>query len=783
MRTWRKVFSRMLFFLVVFSVSHGIPVAADASYSTSCDAQAADLKDDCTALEALYDATGGPSWTKKTNWKTTKPLNEWQGVWGDSSGVTSLRLNSAGLNGTVSDLSALTSLTELRLNHNYNLSGTIADLGLSSLTNLRDLHLHSTKLSGEIPDLSALTSLVNLNLSATRLLSGTIPDLSKLVKLEKLYLLQNKLSGTIPDLDKLVNLTELSLSLNNLSGAVPDLDKLVNLTRLFLARNSLDGTIPDLSKLEKLTELHLSQNNLSGEIPDLSKLEKLRVLGLYQNNLSGTIPDLDKLTELTSLLLYWNNLSGEIPDLSKLEKLRILRLFENNLSGTIPDLAGLDDMRTIELNLNRLTGGIPSSLSDLTELQDLFLGDNELSGEIPALSKLTKLNRLSLENNELSGEIPELNSLTSLQEIKLQNNRLSGSLPDMDALTTLQYLLAGDNELSGEIPELNALTSLREIKLQNNRLSGSLPDMDALSGLDILWLYNNRLGGTVDGKLPTSGNWLEYVYLHDNLLGSGSDLSPDLSGLPRLRELSLWGNTDPVGTIDFANGVNMRVVDRAALRFFYYANGGSGWTKRTNWLWKYQPLGQWYGVTTNGEGRVTGINLAGNGLKNGISNSIEALSALTTLQLPYNEDLGGTLPERLADISGLSHVDIRCTRVGTPLTHDFIAWVSRLGSGFKSGCGPTSAPLQQEEEPEPEPELAEPEPEVLEEPEPGPEVVQEPEPELAFGGGVDSNWDCGGCAIVPAADTEAARGNTAFNLLLVMVALLAVSRRGRFRSD
>ena len=51
----------------------------------------------------------------------------------------------------------------------------------------------------------------------------------------------------------------------------------------------------------------------------------------------------------------------------------------------------------------------------------------------------------------------------------------------------------------------------------------------------------------------------------------------------------------------------------------------------------------------------------------------------------------------------LSYVDIRCTRVGTPLTHDFIAWVSRLGSGFQSGCGPPpSAPLQQEEEPEPE---------------------------------------------------------------------------------
>ena len=762
MRTWRKVFSRMLFFLVVFSVSHGIPVVADASSnSASCEAQAADLKDDCTALEALYDATGGPSWTRKTNWKTTKPLNEWQGVWGDSSGVTSLRLNSNKLSGTIPDLSALEDLTILYLNHNYKLSGTLPDMGLSALTKLARLQLQSTKLSGTIPNLSALTSLVNLDLSATRLLSGTIPDLSKLVNLSKLRLNQNNLSGSIPDLDKLVSLTELRLSQNNLSGEIPDLDKLVNLTGLFLGWNSLDGAIPGLSKLEKLIQLSLEKNNLSGTIPELSALTKLKYIDLYENNLSGTIPDLDNVTELVSLNLFQNNLGGEIPDLDKLVKLKTLRLNNNNLSGTIPDLTGLDDMETIELDSNRLTGEIPSSLSDLTKLKRLFLGDNELSGEIPALSNLTELYELRLENNKLSGEIPELEDVVKLKNVHLQNNRLNG-----------------------EIPELEDLTSLQNVYLQNNRLSGSLPDMSNLTQLSNLWFYNNRLGGTVDGKLPTSGNWLEYVYLHDNLMGSGSDLSPDLSGLPRLRELSLWGNTDPTGTVELHSTKTSSVIDRAALRFFYYANGGSGWTKRANWTWKYAPLGQWYGVTTNSEGRVTGINLGDNGLKNGITNSIEALSALTALRLLYNGNLGGTLPERLADISGLSYVDIRCTRVGTPLTHDFIAWVSRLGSGFQSGCGPPpSAPLQQEEEPEPEPELAEPEPEVLEEPEPGPEVVQEPEPELAFGGGVDSNWDCGGCAIVPAADTASARGNTAFNLLLVMVALLAVSRRGRFRSD
>ena len=131
----------------------------------------------------------------------------------------------------------------------------------------------------------------------------------------------------------------------------------------------------------------------------------------------------------------------------------------------------------------------------------------------------------------------------------------------------------------------------------------------------------------------------------------------------------------------------MSVVDLAALRFFYYANGGSGWTKRSNWLYWWLPLKRWHGVTTDSSGRVTGLNLAGNGLKNNVSNSLEALSALTSLNFFHNQQLGGTLAVRLKDIPNLRSVDIRCTGVSTPYSISFNSWVESLGDGFKSGCG------------------------------------------------------------------------------------------------
>ena len=37
-------------------------------------------------MEALYDATGGASWTNNTNWKTSAPLSEWYGVVAGTSG-------------------------------------------------------------------------------------------------------------------------------------------------------------------------------------------------------------------------------------------------------------------------------------------------------------------------------------------------------------------------------------------------------------------------------------------------------------------------------------------------------------------------------------------------------------------------------------------------------------------------------------------------------------------------------------------------------------------------
>ena len=49
-------------------------------------------------------------------------------------------------------------------------------------------------------------------------------------------------------------------------------------------------------------------------------------------------------------------------------------------------------------------------------------------------------------------------------------------------------------------------------------------------------------------------------------------------------------------------------TDRDALAALYNATNGSSWQDNTNWL-SNQPLGDWLGVDTDADGRVTRLNL------------------------------------------------------------------------------------------------------------------------------------------------------------------------------
>ena len=101
--------------------------------------------------------------------------------------------------------------------------------------------------------------------------------------------------------------------------------------------------------------------------------------------------------------------------------------------------------------------------------------------------------------------------------------------------------------------------------------------------------------------------------------------------------------------------------DRAALVALYRATDGAGWTNNDNWL-SDMPLGEWYGVATDNNSRVTVLTLGRNQLTGFIPPELGRLTNLLFLNLGNNR-LSGPIPsgigqlEQLRDLS-LNHNEL-----------------------------------------------------------------------------------------------------------------------------
>lgn len=128
---------------------------------------------------------------------------------------------------------------------------------------------------------------------------------------------------------------------------------------------------------------------------------------------SGPLPPklFNSLVWLTSLDLSDNKLTGEIPQsVSRLGRLQELRLSGNNLCGTracecvVATLPGAGQSIMFLINAAYFSGALPESLTKLTALEHLYLGDNNLTGLVPSgIAEFPCLRELSVENTGLEG--------------------------------------------------------------------------------------------------------------------------------------------------------------------------------------------------------------------------------------------------------------------------------------------------------------------------------------------------------------------------------------------
>ena len=116
---------------------------------------------------------------------------------------------------------------------------------------------------------------------------------------------------------------------------------------------------------------------------------------------------------------------------------------------------------------------------------------------------------------------------------------------------------------------------------------------------------------------------------------------------------TLYGTAGPVPV---QTGASPPTADREALVALYHATGGANWADNTNWL-SDGPVGDWHGVTTDAEGRVTELSLPENELMGEIPSELGNLSSLELLVLDHNQ-LGGSIPSQLGNLSNLTNLNL-----------------------------------------------------------------------------------------------------------------------------
>ncbi|XP_058191112.1 probable LRR receptor-like serine/threonine-protein kinase At3g47570 isoform X2 [Rhododendron vialii] len=470
--------------------------------------------------------------------------------------------------GLPNNLSRCSNLEYLYLDNNH-LSGNIPTQ-LGSLPKLRELFLYENKISGTIlPSIGNLSYLVKLSISQCNL-HGEIPEgIAKLRLLKALSFEDNKLSGKIPSvIYNISTLTVFSLQINRLEGSIPpDIgSKLPNLIFLGLFQNSFTGMIPNsLSNASGLEFINFGVNNFIGPMPkDLGKLLNLGTINFQFNRLQDDLSFISSLTNCNRLRFLFANdnlLKGTLPNsVANLSiDLSILSLGGNQLHGSIP--SGIGNL------LNYFSGHVPDTIGRVHKLQQLILPINNFTKLPSSLGNLSALNLLILGQNNIRGSIPlSLGNCQQLLALDLSHNNLYGSIPlEIMNLSSISISFdLGYNSLTGSLPsEVGSLKNLANFDVSNNRLSGSIPN--SLSGclsLEVLHLEGNSLEGEIPQSLSKLRGLQELDLSRNNLTG----LFPNYFGELALEKLNLsfnmlYGEVPTQGVFRNANAISIVGMD------------------------------------------------------------------------------------------------------------------------------------------------------------------------------------------------------------------------------
>jgi hypothetical protein len=130
------------------------------------------LPDDKTVLEKLFKATSGPQWTRRDNWCSALPIEEWYGITAEDGWVTKIDLRNNNLRGPLPEsIGELHQLEYLHVQYN-SINGKIPGSIASKIGGLQQICAQHNGIEGQVPETLALNADLKLLLLNENQLTG-----------------------------------------------------------------------------------------------------------------------------------------------------------------------------------------------------------------------------------------------------------------------------------------------------------------------------------------------------------------------------------------------------------------------------------------------------------------------------------------------------------------------------------------------------------------------------------------------------------------------------------
>lgn len=204
--------------------------------------------------------------------------------------------------------------------------------------------------------------------------------------------------------------------------------------------------------------------------------------------------------------------------------------------------------------------------------------------------------------------------------------------------------------------------------------NGSIPTIEMLSDNPVNLVMDCGVGGVSLGNTEETATEFWFT-LPPTTFDNGFDVkATDVNGITR----TIYSHSS---SISFKRNIFKRLTskklefnvtqeeinaiahakEKSALTALYNATNGDSWTNKENWR-SDKPVGEWYGITTDTDGRVVDIDLSNNNLSGYIPDEIGEFSRLTRLNLNKAEDtdgaIGGPLPNSICNLTSLKYLYI-----------------------------------------------------------------------------------------------------------------------------